>query len=365
MKLNDAVTRVMKRLDDEDGTVWSVELVKIYVKDGYDKFCRETKCLFDMHVIENVPQSGNWGNDLERYFAETTPGMSVTDEPLHFTEETERDARIGGLIGGSTEGPTPNTLQNKRTYINSSDPEAGPYANFNLLNKAATGRLPQNFVDVLRVTWDEWELLPEGAAELRQKDPQYEKREGGDPRHYSMDKEGLFTLRLVPPPRGDAVYPLVTAQWGTFTQTSDTTVTTVGTWGILVEVEGGFPAGGPWGTPSVIHPATKNTVVELARLGRPLEGYAFEIPDAHVKFVEFWAMSRAFTKNGVGQDLKLAKHFSDRYKMGVQRMDHRLKTHQREQVLKFGSGSSVQDPFQLGEPMLPYPYGPKGRIIHD
>jgi hypothetical protein len=353
MKLQEVAASVLRRLDDEEAVVWSNDEIELYIKDGYNKFCRETKCLFDIHVIENVPQVGNWSNDLERYLAEQTPGMGLTDAKLHFTEETERDKSLTGQVGGSVTGPVVGT-----------SPADGIYAEtFNLPTKVRTGDLPNSTVDVLRVTWDEYELTPEESADMRRLDVQYERREGGDPRHFTLDKDGLFTLRLIPPALADAVYPTIDGSWGTMTQTSDTAISVVGSYGILREVEGAFPGLGVHGSPTQQHPATKNIAVEIARLGRSLDTHAFEIPASYIKFVIFWAMHRALKSDGPGQDQKLAKHYADRYQMGVQRMESRLKKTQKEHVLKMGSQGETYIPFDMGEPMLPYPYGPKGRNI--
>ena len=347
MRAYDAVTSTQRRLDDEDGTVWAYDEILLYVKDGYNQLCRRTKCLFDMHVIENVPQVGNWGTDLERYMAEQTPGMGLTDNRMHFTGEHERGASVGGL-GGSTEGPTPGT----------SPLDGEHYEDFDIPVKVATGRLPDETVEVLRVTWDELALEPEQSASMRRMDIHYETREGGDPRHFVMDKDGLLTLRLVPPARGDADYATVDGSWGTMTYTDDSTVTVAGSWGILREVEGTFPAGGPHGTPTRQHPAAKNVVVELLRLGRSLDAHAFEISDASVKVAEFWAIHRALKRVGPGLDIKLAQHYLARFEMGVGRMSNRLKKVYEEKTLKMGGSGETDEPFGLGPPQLPFPYGP-------
>jgi hypothetical protein len=352
LDLDYAVTSELRRLDDEDEAVWSRAEMVLYTKDGYDLLCRKTKCLFDMEVIENVPQTGNWGSDLEKYIAEHTPGMGLTDSRMHFTAEYERGLGVGGAVGGSTEGPTPAT----------SPSEVGRFAAFGMPTKVATGRLSDGVVDVVRVTWDQLELFPEGSATVRRQDSQYEQREGGDPRMFTMDKDGLRTIRLVPPARGDADYATVDGSWGTMTQTT-ASVTVVGNYGILREVDGAFPAGGPHGTPTRQHPSTKNIVVEVARLGRSLDSHSFEIPDVYVKYVIFWAMHRALKRDGPGQDLKLAQHYASRFEMGVQRMQVRLKKVHKERILRMGFVSERQEPFGMGDPQPPYPFGPEGRKI--
>jgi hypothetical protein len=353
MRLRDAIIKTQHRLDDDDGVVWAYDELALYVKDGYDLFCRRTRCLFDIHVLDNVPQTGNWSTDLERYLAENTPGMGLTDARLQFTAGYERDKPIGPLVGGSVEGPTPAT----------SPPEGTQFDDFEMPTVMGTGRLPNSTVDVHRVTWDEWELTPEVSADMRHLDIQYERREGGDPQHYTMDKDGLMTIRLIPPARGDADYPTVVGSWGIMTQTDDTAVTVVGTYGFLRETEGAFPAGGPHGTPTRMHPALKNVNVEIARLGRSLDHFPFEIPDSHVKYAVFWAMHRALKRDGPGQDLKLAKHFADRFEVGIIRMKVRLRKVNKELTLRMGVQGPSEEPFGgMGDPALPYPYGPGRKI---
>lgn len=353
MKLDQAVASVLRRLDDEDAVVWTNAEIALYVKDGYNKLCRQTRCLFDIHVIENVPQTGNWSTDLERYLAEQNPGMGLTDQKLHFTTFTERDATFSGQVGGSTSGPV----------IGTSPADAAAIETFDVPTKVPTGELPNWTVDVLRVTWDEYELTTEESADMHRLDAQYERRDGGDPRHYTMDKDGLFTIRLIPPALGDATYPDINGSWGTMTQTSDTGITIVGSYGLLRQVDGAFPGLGHHGTPTQQHPATKNIAVEIVRLGRSLDSHAFEIPQSYIKFVIFWAMHRALKSDGAGQDQKLAKHYADRFQMGIERMESRLRKTQKEHILKMGSQGEHAIPFDMGEPMLPYPYGPKGRRI--
>jgi len=355
----DAAVSASKRLDDEDGTVWTLAEMMLYAKDGYAELCRRSKCLFDMHVIPNAPQVGNWSSDLEWYLASKTPGMALTDEKMHFTAGHEKGLIPGGHVVGPLEGPTPGTSQG----------DAALFDTYSLPKIVAQGRLPEETVDVVRVTWDEHELPPEDSAWMRRLDPQYERREGGDPRHFVMDKDGMLNVRLVPPARGDAVYPTVVGSWGGLSQTDEDVTVVMGqpqydslgnpeVWGALTEVEGAFPAGGPWGSPTQMHPAEKNTVVEILRIGRSLDTYSFEIPSSFIKYVVFWIMHRALRRNGPGQDLKLSQHYKDRFNMGVGRMKLRLREIHKDSTIKIGSGGADADAFGMGDPRLPYPYGP-------
>lgn len=354
MILRDAVASTLSKLDDEDAIVWSNAEIILYVKDGYDQFCRRTKCLFDMWVIPNVPQSGNWQTDLERYLAEQKSGMGLTDNRMAFTSEFERDLGVGGNVSDTQVEPVMIT----------SPTEGSKVIAAGLPTKVSTGRIPSTTTEVLRVVWDEKELIAEDSAHMRLLDIQYERRDGGDPQLFTMDKDGPFTIRFIPPARGDAGYPTVSGSWGTMTFTDNTAVTVNGSWGIFRDAEGAFPAWGPHGTPTEQHPSDRNIIVELARLGRSLDRHPFEIPDQYVKFIVFWAMSRALKRSGPGQDLKLSKHYVDRFDMGTIRLQNHLKKIQTERVLQMGSVASQEVPFGgLGTPQLPYPYGPRGRRI--
>ena len=126
--------------------------------------------------------------------------------------------------------------------------------------------------------------------------------------------------------------------------------------GILRHLTGTFPSGGPWGTPTRIHPEALNTTVEITRLGRDLTTYHFEIPEAYVKYVIFYAMSRALRRDGPGQDLTLAEHYEQRFEQGVYRLDKRVQNMVPERRGAFGSGQ-IATPFGLGDPQPPPAYG--------
>ncbi len=76
--LEAAVTDVLTRLDDERAKVWSRGGIALDLQDGYDIFCRRSKCLFDIHVIENLAPIGNYGSDVERYLAESGSRAATT-----------------------------------------------------------------------------------------------------------------------------------------------------------------------------------------------------------------------------------------------------------------------------------------------
>jgi hypothetical protein len=340
--LDAAISDALDRLSDLDAKVWSRAEIALNLQDGYDILCTRTGALFDITVIENLPIAGNWQTDLERYHAQQRPGWGLTDEPFHMTGEHERSLGVGGAVGGTYRGPA-----------NITSPTEGAVAPSAVV---PGGTLPDVTIDVLRVSYNQRGLVGLSSAQMRELDPQYEERVGGDPSFYVMDKDGMSYLRLVPPGQGNAAHDTVVGSWGTLTYTTDPAVTVEGSWGILRHRTGTFPSGGPWGTPTRIHPVTLNTAVEITRLGRDLTTYHFEIPQAYVKYVVFYAMSKALTRDGPGQDLTLAEHYDQRFEQGVYRLDKRVQNMVPERRGAFGAGA-IATPFSLGDPQPPPAYG--------
>ena len=99
--------------------------------------------------------------------------------------------------------------------------------------------------------------------------------------------------------------------------------------------------------------------MEYFRLGKDPGQYQFEIPDRYVKYVEFYAQSKALERDGPGQDLALSGHFSQRFDEGVERTKRRLVEHKKSRAgVIGGSGRSQARP---GLARLPYQYGRASR----
>ena len=222
--LHDAVSDTLDRLSDLDGTVWSRAEIALNLQDGYDILCTRTGALFDIAVIENVPIAGNWQTDLERFHAQQRPGWGLTDEPFHMTGEHERSLGVGGRVGGTYRGPA-----------NITSPTEGAYAPQSVV---PGGTLPDSTIDVLRVSYNQRGLVGLSSAQMRELDPQYEERVGGDPSYFVMDKDGLSYLRLVPPGQGNAAYDTVVGSWGSITSFGDVAGLTLEEGGYLLLEDG-------------------------------------------------------------------------------------------------------------------------------
>lgn len=355
---HDITSSVLNRLGDLDNKVWQRSEIDLYVQDGYDQFCRTAKPLFDIYVIENLPRTGNWQTDLERYFISQKPGWGATDEPFHYTGAHEQNLGTEGRYGPTYRGPSNMTRRGEQDYTDTD--EAGE----DIPTSVPGGPLPHATVEVLRVTYDQRALYALTSLEARRLDANYENRDG-DPQFFTFDKDGIFYLRLIPRGTGGASYDTVSGSWGTMTQTSDSDVSVVttevnghntGGFGILRHRTDMFPSGGPWGTPTRVHPDSANVRVEVFRLGRSLDTHPTEIPRAYEKYVAFFAMSRALRREGPGQDMELAEHFMQRFAMGIERLTRKRARMDRHRIARFKPGG-LRDPFGLGMPQAPYPYG--------
>jgi hypothetical protein len=338
MKLHDIVTSALSRLDDERADTWSRTELGDRARDGYNAFARRTSCIYDIVVIENLPPTGGFGSDLQQFLAGVTPGHVVHDRRILFTQPGERD-----LIREPIEGvdvPITATVADQAS------------------GRVSGGKLPTSVVSVLRVAWDRATLARDSTQLLRLRDYQFETRDG-DPQTWMWAEDGLLSLRIWPAAQGDATYDTIDTTgshpWGHETQSDDGVTEDLGPglpqgYGIISGETDAFPSGGPWGLANRLHPDLKNIKIEITRLGRDPEVYPLEIPRVFEKYVIFYAMSEALKREGPGQDLKLAKHYMDRFELGVARMQARLKHISREKVGSIGGGRGAAGELRFSLP---------------
>ena len=360
--LHNAVDDVLDRLGDLDNDLWSRDEISLYYRDGYDQFCRITKCLFDYWVIENIPVTANWQTDLEKYLMEQKPGRALTDARMGYTAEHEKNLGVGGRYGGSKGvDPAPATAVADKAYFEADSTGSVDSA---LPKIVSGGDLPRGVVDLVCVYYDRRRLVGTTTAQLRKMNPVYETTSTGDPQFWAWDKDGLYYLRVSPRMTGGATYVTVNGQWGFMRQT-DATVTEVTKeiggrstegFGILRYEEGSFPVHGPWGTPTRMHPSDENVEVELFRLGLDLDKYPVELPDAYKKYCTFYAMHKALERPGHGQDMELSQHYATRFMMGVDRMIKKRQNMDQEYIGALGGGTGEHVSFGLGDPQPPYQY---------
>jgi hypothetical protein len=218
--------------------------------------------------------------------------------------------------------------------------------------------LPEDVVAVDRATHDLHQLSPEWTKYFEQNDRDYETTQG-DPWRFSLDRDGISQMRVVPVGTGNAEQVETSGTWGVIRDAEDTdgfgTWRPLGTWGILREIPEHFPMGGRWGAPRRLYSDDSNTRVEYFRLGVDWTQYENDLPSRWVKYVEFYAQAKCLERDGPGQDLALAAHFMERFGEGVRRMVLRLTENRRPVAGKIGGTVRVGVKPALAR--LPWRYG--------
>lgn len=170
----------------------------------------------------------------------------------------------------------------------------------------ATYTLPTDLLEVDRVTWDDVRIRPMYAEDVEHAHPSFESQEG-DVYGYILDGDGLRTIRKVLIPSATVANKFVVEYY--YRRDSATTYTGAST---------------------------------------------FDLPDIYLKYVRFFALSRALEREGDGQDLALADHYLQRYQQCLVRVLARKLAVQQKQTGRIGGGPArrVAPP----RPRLPWNY---------
>jgi hypothetical protein len=346
MNLYDAVNNVLKRLDDYPTTAgereWTRAEIELYAKDGYNDFCRRTKCVFDFFYAENLATCGNYVARWEETYLE--PEMLATGLIQFTGGYWEVDHAFAGAYGPVALNNTWESAYAASTFV------------------VSRGVVPEDNVTVERGTFDYIDLDPEYSHWFEEHDRNYQ-TVSGDPTRFAMDRDGIGHMRMVPAGSGGATTVTVSGSFGILRTAGNTdglgTWSPIGSWGSLREFPEHFRMGGQFGIPRRLYSDVDNTRVEYFRLGKDPGQYQFEIPERFVTYVEHYAESKALERDGPGQDLALAQHFMQRFDDGVERMIKRLGEHKRSRGGVIGSAGRV--PGRPALARLPWQYGRQSR----
>lgn len=173
----------------------------------------------------------------------------------------------------------------------------------------ATYSLPSDFYKMDRVTWKNLRIDPWTAREARERQPYYTTTQG-NVIAYMMEMDGLMTMRLINVPAASG----------------------------------------------------SNTIIEYFRRGAALsaDGTALEIPDRYTDYVIWYALARAYEREGKGQDSEMSAHYQARYGEGVSRIKRRWAQVHRSRAGVLGGGNEA--PRKLGDPQWPSNYGRVVRV---
>ena len=322
--LKQSVDRVMRKLDNNNGTVWPMSQIENFIVEGYESICREVPCLFDMVMFDNAPLACNHTRKFEEQFITGRPILGT----FGFTKESERES-----VEAGAQGPSNHTRPADAQYV--TPPSV-----------RVLGKLPENYVVVDRVTHDWLRLDGEHSRALRLSRTSYETMQGGA-FSYSMEQDGIFAIRTVSV--ASTVLPAVEFQYATVdgqrvyhgvirrvTDYGMDTEDVSGSWGIIRSMPRHFVSG-QYGGLRRIAPDENSTRVELFRTGRSLQSEPFEVPDRVVRYIEWWAMSQAYAVPNAGEDKALADHYKARYTIGVERLKKRMNATMDARTIAMGA----------------------------
>jgi hypothetical protein len=300
VNLYTSVNNVLKRLDDYPVVggqqIWTRAEIELYLHDGYNTFCRQTKCVLDFFYPENVPQAGNYVARWELGYYQS--GMVAIG--------------LLGFSGGYWEQDYAETGSTGPVAL--TQPWEASYASSTFV--VSVHPVPEDNVTVDRATHDFGTLDPEYTRWAEQNDRSFQTT-AGTPSRFLMDRDGMSRIRIVPAGDGQATTATVSGTFGLLRSAVATdgfgTWAPIGSWGALKEIPEHFPMGGPYGIPRRLYSDEDNTRVEYCRLGKDLDEYTFELPDRFTKYVEFYAQAKALERDGPGQDAALSQHFMGRF----------------------------------------------------
>jgi hypothetical protein len=155
-----------------------------------------------------------------------------------------------------------------------------------------------------------------------------------------MDQDGWQNLRLVNVPTFMTQQEAFTGKYGPIRQVTSYSMDqepVVGSYGVIRSVPQHFICTSQYGAVRKFVEDITNTRVEMFRLGKPLHEGQFEIPDRMVKYVQWWALHRAYSMPGESENPKLAEHFKQRFLAALERVKNRINSVNRDRALAMGS----------------------------
>lgn len=386
--LQEVRERVQRRLGDTTATpaasrLWSFEEIDSYIKEGYEDLVLQGRLLWDMRYLDDLPGTGTHDFRWEESFMDAGERIS---RPSSFDAEWERDwalspnaegpcnhssvaERDGYLITEHVPGverlpedlyaidrvtwddhkidPARSRQLFRRdalyetvageviAYVTDKDglrylrkwyrpSGAAPYyevsGRFGVLRGSAEIGV-QEVVHSLNMHIDEWGMVfsTGGVPALDAGLSIFWDASSGDP---SSEVEGLIADDLVALQEFSG-YEVIAPPDG---------------FGILRKLPGYFPSNGPWGLVKRVSKGVRNTRVEYYRrphlLHRPQD--ELELPRQYVKYVSHFALWKAYSRRGPGQDPRLAAHYKARYYSGVGRLIARRDRIHAARVFRMG-----------------------------
>ncbi len=342
------LSALQRRLADASGQLWTATELNGYIQEGYDDLTKRTGCLFDSSVLPDFAFAFSVTQEWEKAFL--LSGWT-NHGPAQFTTEFERDY-----------------LDNSKGPANHTQPWEFNSGFVDITEVAALADLPDALQEIERATWETRRVAAMRSRDVEEWDSRYELNKG-QVEGYLQDKDGVGILRKYRiPSTAYAPYAFDSASDDGFgiirdldgISTASVDQADTGGCGDLVQVDG-LNIFEDFGILGPIYSETSVLRLEYHRRGATLsDTEPFEIADRYTIYVRHYAQAKALTREGSGQELKLAKHFMDRYEAGIARMLRRKQAMAFQKKSIMGGGESIRKT-RLPLARLPYQFGVPSR----
>lgn len=346
-RLNNMARRVLLRLGDSAEAIWSVEEIESYIRHGGRELADRCRAVWDQTYLENLPSGFSYTSRFERLLVVFNYGLGG----YTYTEEAEL-ADAEGLIEMDEMRRANHTCPSELHLLD----EIGASTEI-----SALADIPSTLTDIDRATNDRELVEATNHRRVSSYDSRYEIT-AGEVFAYIWQKDGPSVLRKVRVPNEMADIYTFEGSWGVVRNIDDVTDESVeGTWGIPRRIPNWHPMGWSrgWGTPRRFYQDGGNFRLEHWREPYIESMTVSDLPDRFFRYIADYAQWKALTRNGPGQDYKLAQLYSDKWDRNISRILRRIERQQSERLHRMGgSGASRSGP---PRPRLPWQYGERVR----
>jgi hypothetical protein len=328
--LGEMTTEIMTRLGDTVASIWSVEEIQGYVREGYNELALRTHCFWDFDHLEDLPNTANYTCEFEPAYS------TILYEQFQHTEDWEETYDDSGLMSGN------HTCAFEWDYLTQ-------------VYFSGLTQIPDEVYQIERATWDNERLVPSTFKELSA-DPRFEFTEG-EVIAYMMEGDGLRRLRKYRRPLTQSDSYSYTGNWGIIRSVGDlSSDTPTGTYGALRRISG-QQTKGTWGLARRVVTSEDTLKIEYYRRGSELvnDTSELELPDVYTKYVRHFATWKSLDREGPGQDLELADHYMQRWLVGIERIRRRKVAINSMRTGRMGGGTTTRT--RPPKPRLPWQYG--------
>lgn len=343
-RLDNIVERVLHRLGDSAQTIWQFDEIEGYLQHGAREMSASVPTVWDQIYLENLPAGFHATSDWEEDLVDFHYGVASYTFPDEADYIDDEEMELDDVFQANHTSP--------------SDIEFMEGVGASTAMRGIV-ELPDELVAIERATWDYRGIDATSPGRLRKLDDQYQQTPG-EVFGYAFREEGPRTFRKIRVPTAVADTYVVEGSWGILRDPADIDDPEVeGTWGIPRIIPGHAPMGDTegWGLPRRVYRDGKNVRVEHWRLPvvSPTES---ELPDRYFLYLGHYCQWKALTRNGPGQDYKLAQFYKTLWDRGLRRIRDRGERQSKERVSRMGGSTGSPSVSQRPpRPKLPWQYG--------